>query len=155
MTEQEAEWQDVLIADDDKDDFEMLAQAIEELSLKVMLSRAENGDMLLKIIHEKIPDLLFLDIVMPCKGGKDCITEIRSDKKFDNLPIIVYTSVRDLSTIEFCYRSGTNFYVIKPDTYGEIVDVIRKIFAVNWKKMKYYPTRNDYVLNYDTPRRMF
>ena len=137
----------VLMAEGDKDDFDILADAIEKVPVKVILTRAENGDVLMKLIHDKIPDLLFLDIILPYRDGRDCIREIRSDKKFDNLPIIVYTSIKDLDTIEFCYRWGTNLFVHKPQTYSEIADIIRKIFSVNWKKMQYYPSRNEFVLN--------
>jgi response regulator RpfG family c-di-GMP phosphodiesterase len=148
MSDQQLEEvQEVVVADDDTDDFELLADVIRSLPLKVMVSRADNGNVLMKLIHEKIPDLLFLDIILPYKDGKDCIREIRSDKKFDSLPIIVYTSIRDLETVEFCYRWGTNLFVHKPHTYSEIGDVVRKIFSINWKKLRYYPTRNEFVVN--------
>lgn len=137
----------VLVAEDDDEDFDLFAEAIKDLSLKVILRRAKNGDILMKILHEDIPDLLFLDIVMPCKDGKDCVHEIRSDRKFDDLPIIVYSSVYDFKSIEFFYRHGTNLYVLKPHTYRELVDALEKIFTLDWKKVRYYPKYADFVLN--------
>lgn len=145
MNEQEV--QDILIAEDDKDDFELLEDVIKNLPITVLINRADNGDILMKLIHENIPDLLLLDLVLPCKDGKTCLQEIRSDKKFDELPIIVYSAQRDEESIEFCFRNGTNMYVYKPDTYSQIVDAVQKIFAFNWKKVKYYPTRSTFVLN--------
>lgn len=147
MAETEEQVKNVLMAEDDNDDFEIVAEAIRELSLQILLTRAENGDVLMKILHEQLPDLLLLDIIMPCKNGKDCLLEIRENKKFDNLPIIVYSGLRDLATIEFCFRKGTNMFVYKPHSYAELVEVIEKIFAMNWKQMKYYPKRSDFVLN--------
>jgi len=148
----EEEIRNVLVAEDDDEDFELLADAIRELSLpdlslRVVLSRAENGDVLMKILHEKIPDLLFLDILMPCKDGKACVQEIRSHKKFDDLPIIVYSSIYDVESIEFFYRHGTNIYIFKPHTYREIVDIVQKVFTIDWKKMQYYPTISNFVMN--------
>jgi CheY-like chemotaxis protein len=145
----EDEIQNVLVAEDDKDDFEILADVIKDRSVKVLVTHAENGDILMRMIHEKIPDLLFLDVVMPCRDGKACIKEIRADKKFDGLPVIIYTSVRDMDTVEFCFRNGSNMYVLKPETYSEIVDVVDKIFSVQWKKLQYYPTRSGFILNPD------
>ena len=147
MTESEEEVQDVLIAEDDRDDYELIEDVIKTLPLKVVVNRAENGDILMKLIHEKIPDLLLLDLVLPCKDGKTCLREIRSDKKFDELPIIVYSALRDLESIEFCFREGTNLYVLKPDTYSQIVEAVEKIFSFNWRKMRYFPTRSNFVLN--------
>jgi len=139
--------QNVLIAEDDDEDFELFADAIRDLSLKIILTRAENGDILMNILHERIPDLLFLDIVMPCKDGKDCLFEIRSNPKFDALPIIIYSSVRDYQTIELFYRKGTNLYVFKPQTYRELVSSLQKIFAVDWKTVRYYPKYSEFILN--------
>jgi len=147
MTESEEHVQNVLLAEDDDDDYELFLEVIKDLSLKVLLTRAENGDVLMRILHEKVPDMLFLDIMMPCKNGKDCLLEIRTHKKFDNLPIIVYTSLRDFETIEFCYRRGTNLFVQKPYSYSELVEVIEQIFSINWKEMRYYPRFSNFVLN--------
>jgi len=145
----EDEIHDVLVAEDDKDDFEILADVIKDHSVKVLVTHAENGDILMRMIHEKIPDLLFLDLVMPCRDGRTCIQEIRADKKFDGLPVIIYTSVRDINAVEFCFRNGSNMYVLKPETYSEIVDVVRRILSVQWKKLQYYPTRSGFILNPD------
>ena len=139
--------QNVLVAEDDDEDFELFAEAIRDLSLRVVLARAKNGDILMKILHEKIPDLLFLDVIMPCKSGKDCLFEIRSHRKFDDLPIVVYSSIRDSHSIEFFYRQGTNLYVFKPQTYRQLVAALQKIFAVDWKTIRYYPKYADFVLD--------
>ena len=139
--------QDILIAEDDNDDFELLHDVIKNLPLSLVVNRAENGDVLMKLIHESIPDLLLLDLILPCKDGRTCLLEIRNNKKFDELPIIVYSAQRDSDSIDFCFRNGTNLYVYKPDTYSQIVEAVEKIFSLNWKEMKYFPTRSNFVLN--------
>ncbi|HEY0612647.1 MAG TPA: response regulator, partial [Chitinophaga sp.] len=107
----------VLLAEDDDDDYLIFSLAVDELtSVRVALKRAENGDILMRLLDEKHPDLLFLDLLMPCKDGRQCIREIRSNSKFDSLPIIVYSSMSDLESIEFCYREGTNLYARKPSS---------------------------------------
>jgi response regulator RpfG family c-di-GMP phosphodiesterase len=147
MDTNEGQVQNVLFAEDDDDDFHLFMEVVKDLSLKLYLTRAENGEVLMKILHEKIPDMLFLDILMPCKDGRDCLLEIRMEKKFDQLPIIVYTGMRNPDTIEFCYRKGTNLYVYKPDSYASLVKVIETIFAINWKSIRYYPRMSEFVLD--------
>lgn len=147
MAELEEEVKNVLMAEDDNEDFEIFAEAVRELSLQILLTRAENGEVLMKILHERLPDMLFLDILMPCKNGKDCLLEIRENRKFDDLPIIVYSGLRDFETVEFCFRKGTNMFVYKPHSFSELIDIVQKIFAINWSKVKYYPRRADFVLN--------
>jgi CheY-like chemotaxis protein len=140
------ETQHVLIAEDDEDDLTLFREALKELSLDVVVSHAENGDVLLKILGKALPDVLFLDICMPCKDGKTCLREIRSNPAFDQLPIIIYSSVDDLSTIEHCFREGTNFYMVKPSKYITLVNMLRRIFQVNWKKVRLYPKLDQFVL---------
>ncbi len=147
MAELDEEVKNVLMAEDDNEDFEIFAEAVRELSLQILLTRAENGEVLMKILHERLPDMLFLDILMPCKNGKDCLLEIRENRKFDDLPIIVYSGLRDFETVEFCFRKGTNMFVYKPHSFSELIDIVQKIFAINWSKVKYYPRRADFVLN--------
>jgi CheY-like chemotaxis protein len=138
---------EVLIADDDTEDFKFLSSAINDLNVTLIISHAENGDILIKILNEKIPDILFLDVLMPVKDGKECLKEIRANRRYDSLPVIMYTSLRDIQTIEFCYREGSNLYVCKPNTYGELLSALEKIFAIDWKKMMFYPPLSQYVLN--------
>jgi CheY-like chemotaxis protein len=137
----------VLIAEDDDDDFHIFSSVINELSFTIILSRAENGKILLRILDEKQPDILFMDILMPCFDGRECLKEIRANKKFDSLPIIVYSSVTRLEEIEFCYREGSNFFVIKPSSFSELKVILEKIFSVDWKKTFYYPPLSQFVVS--------
>src|SRR5688572_11406534 len=137
----------VLMAEDDDEDFFIFSLAIKELSIKVVLTRAENGDILLQLLDEKNPDIVFLDLLMPCKDGRTCLKEIRANKKYDTIPIVVYSSLNDLKSIEFCYREGSNLYAVKPSTLQELKTVLEKIFSIDWKKMLYFPPRSKFVVN--------
>jgi len=137
----------ILLAEDDEDDYFIFSLAVQELSIRVMLSRAENGDILLKLLDEKIPDLLFLDLLMPCRDGRTCIKEIRANAKYDTLPIIVYSSMRDMNNIQFCYREGGNLYVFKPSSLPELKDVLERILTIDWKNMMYYPPLSGFVIS--------
>ena len=136
----------VLIAEDDDDDYYVFSLAIAETSFTVLLSRAIDGEVLLKLLEEKIPDILFLDLLMPCKDGRECLREIRANRKYDKIPIIIYTSLSDLVNIEYCFREGSNLYAIKPNTVGELKAILERILTINWKKTLYFPQRSEFVL---------
>jgi CheY-like chemotaxis protein len=137
----------VLLAEDDNEDYYIFSVAIQQVPLTVLLTRAENGELLMKLLDEKVPDILFLDMLMPCKDGQQCLREIRANKKYDALPIIVYSSLDDLRTIEFCYREGSNLYAIKPSSFDELKTILERILTIDWKKVMYFPTFSDFVLN--------
>jgi len=136
----------VIIAEDDDDDFSIIKDAILHHRLTIKITRAENGDVLIKILDEDSPDLLFLDISMPCRDGKQCLKEIRSNKKFDLLPIIMYTSMSNSQDVEFCFREGANLYALKPSSFAELTSMIKNIFEIDWRKSLYYPPINQFVI---------
>jgi CheY-like chemotaxis protein len=144
MTEQTSTH--VLLAEDDADDVMIFQLAIDKLPFAILLTHAENGDKLITLLEEMIPDVIFLDINMPCRSGKECIREIRSRKKFDAVPVIMYTGHKHEDYIEETFREGANFYLIKSNSVDELAEKLKNILSINWKKYMYYPTRNDYVL---------
>jgi CheY-like chemotaxis protein len=137
----------VMIAEDDNDDYYIFSVAIEELSITVVLTRAENGDLLIRLLEDKVPDILFLDLMLPGKDGRKCLKEIRSNHKYDSLPVIMYTSLKEVEQIEFCYREGANLYVIKPTGFSDLKDILERILRIDWKKLLYYPPLSQFVVN--------
>ncbi|RAV98697.1 response regulator [Pseudochryseolinea flava] len=136
----------VMLADDDEDDYYVFSLAVAEVPVKVLLTRAEDGEKLMRLLDEKLPDILFLDLQMPIKDGHACLREIRADKRFDKLPIVIYSSLEDLKNIEMCYREGANLYSIKPSSLGDLTAILERILLVDWKKMLYFPTFSQFVV---------
>lgn len=137
----------ILVAEDDDDDYLIFSIAIKETSFTYLLKRAENGEVLLKCLNDELPDILFLDLLMPCMDGKQCLKEIRANKKYDSLPIIVYSSLNDLNSVEYCYREGSNLYVIKPNSINDLKSILERILAIDWKKTMYFPQKSQFVVN--------
>jgi CheY-like chemotaxis protein len=141
-----------MIAEDDDDDFEIFSAAIDEVSIAVVLSRAENGEVLMKKLNsiDELPEILFLDLLMPCTDGQQCLKMIRSNKRFDALPIIMVSSVTDPKSIEFCFREGSNLFLPKPTSIKELTQALEKIFSIDWTKL-YYPPITQFILQTKPP----
>lgn len=136
----------VLVGEDDDDDFLIFSLAVEEVSYKVVLSRATDGDTLMAMLHRELPDILFLDLRLPGKDGKQCLHLIRADRRFDKLPVIIYSSLDDLENISYCYREGSNMFTVKPNSIGDLRVILQRIFTLDWKKNLYYPPLEEFVL---------
>lgn len=136
----------VLLADDDDEDYFFFSIAISEIPIKVLLTRAEDGEKLMQLLNEKVPDILFLDLLMPCMKGHECLQSIRSDRRFDRLPIIVYTSMDDIANIEFCFRERSNLYAIKPTNVDDLKSILDRILTIDWKKILYFPIFSKFVI---------
>lgn len=137
----------ILMADDDDDDFDIFSLAVAEMPMRIMLSRVVDGEQLMRQLNVSVPDILFLDIVMPCKDGRECLSEIRSDPRFDKLPIIIYTSMEDVINIEYCFKEKSNMYTIKPSRLVELTATLRRVLTINWGETMYFPEREDFVVH--------
>ena len=136
----------VLLTDDDADDLMLFEEAIKELPLSVQLTSVENGKDLLKLLADNYPpNLIFLDVNMPGKSGKDCLQEIKSNPLFHNIPVIMYSTSGNKDDIETCYKHGANLYVIKSHLFTDIVKMLEKIFSIDWEKSS-SRTKEEFVL---------
>lgn len=141
----------MLVAEDDDDDYFLFSVALSETGHKVLPKRAENGEALLEQLKKEVPDIIFLDILMPRLDGHQCLKEIRQTKKYDSIPVIVYTSLKDVDSVEYCYREGSNLYVVKPDSFADLKMVLERVLSVNWKTTMYYPPRTEFVVTVTRP----
>lgn len=142
----------VLIAEDDDDDFFIFSVAISETAFTVIVKRAEDGELLMQLLQQEVPDILFLDMLMPCKDGKQCLMEIRSDRRYDNLPIIVYSALEDLETVEYAYRQGSNLFTIKPNSIEDLKEALNRILSIDWKKTMYFPPKAEFIIGRKLPK---
>lgn len=136
----------VILAEDDLDDVLIFQLAVDELQIKVELRHAEDGDKLFILLKQLIPDIIFLDINMPCKDGVACIVEIRKNQKLNNVPVIMYTSFKSMKYIDECYANGANFYVIKASSILDLAEKLKKIFSIDWKNYMYYPPKSEFIM---------
>lgn len=141
------EEKDILLAEDDLDDVDIFKWAMDKTEIPHTIRHAENGEVLFVLLKEKIPYILFLDIEMPCKDGLSCILEIRKNRAYDNLPVVIYTSYSYEKYVEDTYRSGANLYLSKLGSMEHIVDNLKKVFSIDWKKYMHYPGRDQYQMS--------
>lgn len=137
---------DILLADDDHDDYDYFDSALQVLAIPYELRHAEDGEMLFELLQQSVPDLLFLDIDMPCKDGVTCITEIRKNPSYNHMPVIMFSAHIHKEYIDKTYQNGANFYLVKSTSVRTLTDKLRKIFAVDWASQLYYPAKHEYVL---------
>lgn len=137
---------DILLAEDDRDDAEIFDMAIKELEIPYILRTADNGDVLFIMLDDRIPYILFLDVHMPAKDGTACIAEIRRNRRYDKLPVVMYTSDLTDKVVEECFRTGANLYVTKSSKFDELVAKLKTVFAMDWTDYLHYPSQDKFVL---------
>src|SRR5688572_4208758 len=137
----------LLLADDDDDDKLLFLDVLKELQIPVRLSVANNGEALMQTLEESpLPDLLFLDLNMPLKNGFECLQEIRTDPRMEDLPVIIFSTSSQPSAIDQVYKNGAQLYIRKPNDFANLKKVINHVVSKNWEKETFRPTREEFVL---------
>ncbi len=146
MLKKEKKSTHILFSDDDTDDALLFTQAADLMTSSILLSFAEDGEQLMRYLSkESLPDMIFLDLNMPVKNGIECLREIRSDKKLEGLPVIVYTTSDNPKDIQTCYDLKASLYVVKPTSFESIIKTLKKIINMDFKK-HITPDRENFLL---------
>jgi CheY-like chemotaxis protein len=136
----------ILMADDDKDDFFILKEAAEKAGETLQVSYAGNWLELWRFILKTVPDLLFLDINMPVKDGIECLQLIRNERKYDKVPILIYSTSVNKTDIDKAYKHGANYFIVKPNTIDDITNIIRKLISMGKETLSSIPSREEFVI---------
>ena len=117
----------IVIADDDADDREIIRDAFAASLEDGDYVFSENGERLLNHLESSVetslPSLIMLDLNMPGKDGRELVRIIKSDKRFQIIPIIVFTTSSSHRDKKSVYDSGANCFVTKPDTFNKLIEL--------------------------------
>lgn len=137
----------ILLADDDEDDRDLFEEAISRIDPVITVETAENGTELVAMMKKgKQPAIVFLDLNMPGKTGKECLELIRRHKDWKKIPVIIYSTSANKKDIQDTYSGGANLYLLKPTTFPELIELIRKAFSFDWEQQYRLP-QHDFVLS--------
>lgn len=113
----------LLIVDDDADDRTLFTEAVKEVDENIECITANNGQQALDLLKNplcSLPDLIFLDIRMPRLSGKKCLLEIKKDERLKQIPVIIYTTSREVEESKELKKMGAFHFISKPGNAEEI-----------------------------------
>ena len=121
----------ILLADDDVDDCMFFANAIDDLNLPVKLISVNNGEALMNWLcaTETLPEIIFLDMNMPCKNGAECLAEIKNTERLANIPVIIISTSLDGNIIKSLHKMGALFFIKKPNLFSHLKFLIANVFT--------------------------
>lgn len=123
----------ILLADDDKDHAVLFGRILNRVDPTKTLITVYDGQQLLDFLQQFQPQILFLDLNMPCKNGVDCLLEIRSNPKYNDLRIIVYSSSLHMQDISKCYSYKADLYLVKPFDTEHLSNALHTILKPDWQ----------------------
>jgi len=138
----------ILLADDDEDDRLFFIEALNKVTPEVIIESEIDGVQLMHKLRQtdELPGMIFLDLNMPYKDGKECLIEIKSTPNLNEIPVIIFSTSSHHRDVEDTYRHGANLYVQKPSGFDEMVSTLKKILTLDWTDYMPKPDRSKFIL---------
>jgi len=76
------------------------------------------------LLNNVVPDLILLDLLMPETSGFDVLEQLKGDKRYADIPVIIITSKSDVATETRCYEMGAVDFIRKPFSKPVLFDRI-------------------------------
>ncbi len=120
-----------LIIDDDPDDQEIFALAIEEMGPAYHCSFANNATDALQQLQasQPTPDYIFLDLNMPRINGLQCLAELKKIPATQSIPVVMYSTSSEHHFSSLAMAAGATAFVSKPSRISDLVVILKDIFS--------------------------
>lgn len=120
---------EVLLADDNREFTNLLAEYITEQDDMMVTGIAYNGEEVLNMISEsrKIPDVLILDIIMPHLDGLGVLERLREMNLSPQPKIIMLTAFGQENITQRAVQLGASYYILKPFDMEVLASRIRQL----------------------------
>ncbi len=109
----------VMVVDDSITMRKVTSRVLENHALEVMT--AQDGLDAIERLHERIPDLMLLDIEMPRMDGYELAEHMRADPRLKHIPIVMITSRAGQKHRRKAREAGANAYLTKPYQEAELL----------------------------------
>lgn len=119
----------VLIVEDSPTMRQLIVFALKRIRGVDIVEANDGVDGLKKISSEKF-DLIFTDINMPIMDGLKLVSLVRNDQNYKDVPICIITTEGASEDRERALGLGANDYITKPIQTTKILDVARRLLAM-------------------------
>ena len=103
----------VAIADDNERMLDLLGELIDRDKELTLVGKANNGEDMCKIIEQKQPDVVLLDLIMPKMDGLSVMEQIGQEQMTED-----------------AFEKGANYYIMKPFNNRMLLDKIKHVNRV-------------------------
>ncbi len=114
----------ILLVEDNEINRHLVTELLKDTGIRI--DCADNGETALQALSggDVNYDLIFMDIQMPIMDGYEATRVIRSDARFDALPIVAMTAHVMREEREKIKRAGMNDYISKPFNVRQIIAIL-------------------------------
>jgi len=105
----------ILIVEDDISQRKLIVKLIREAFDCEILEASDGLEALMIMSKDKqMPDLVLLDLILPCMNGVEFLKIVRGRPEFNHIPVVVCSSVVETKEIRGIMEGWIHGYLVKP-----------------------------------------
>lgn len=133
----------VAIADDNQRMVEMMTQLLNQEDDIEVVASADNGETAVKIIKEKQPDVVLLDIIMPKLDGIGVLERLK-EESLDKTPAVIMVSAMGQENVcEEAMELGASYFILKPFDSNAVIRKIKQMKTGQKISKPFVPVRDE------------
>ena len=118
----------VIIADDNEKMARLLGEIVSKDEGLQLVGTAKDGEEAVKLIKDKEPDVVLLDIVMPKLDGLAVMDQVNHDEGMEKRPSFVMVSaIGNEQVTEAAFERGAAYYIMKPFDNDMVINRIKNV----------------------------
>lgn len=118
----------ILLIDDDPDDQLFFRDAIQLMHPEMFCELASTCQEAFRQLEEPpAPEFIFMDLNMPVMNGFDCLAYLKNQELYKWIPVIIFTTSKNLQDISRTRQLGARYFMTKPDDFNILCEKLSKI----------------------------
>jgi CheY-like chemotaxis protein len=118
----------IMLIDDDPDDQLFFRDAVQMIRPDIQCDGVSSSqEAFSKLKQAPLPDFIFMDLNMPVMNGFDCLDYLKSHEKYKNIPVVIFTTSKNVKDISKSRQLGARWYLTKPDDFKLLCRKLKKI----------------------------
>ncbi|MEO6823439.1 MAG: response regulator [Nitrosospira sp.] len=119
----------ILIVDDDDFQRTIVGKTLEAKNYRLLF--ADSGLKALELLHNRRPDLILMDVMMPDISGIETTRRLKAMPRLANVPVVMMTGKSVGDVVIESLQAGATDFVVKPidreTLVGKVTDILRTI----------------------------
>jgi CheY-like chemotaxis protein len=128
----------ILLIDDDKIERMKFKKVCKDISFHCVIEEAINGIQAIELLKDikNSFNIIVLDLHMPGMDGLELLGKLKSNVRFNKIPIIIMSNSEDNNELKKCYDFGISGYFTKPAQFTKYSKRVKSLLKY-WKRNEF------------------
>jgi DNA-binding response OmpR family regulator len=117
----------------------LFSEALKSTRVKYKLNEVSGGEEVFAHLNNSPdrPDLIILDLNMPVKDGRETLKELKANKTFKYIPVVILSTSNSHFDVTFSYDNGASLFLTKPHSFHDLVEMLDMLLSLSSKYISF------------------